>query len=283
MKRMQWSVPTVLFILAGVLVIAGCDDEVETGRVHLVLGDAPYPVDLIESVEINVQAIAVHVAGDGDGWEQLGFTPRSFDLLDLQNGVTAELVDAEVPVGDLDEIRLLVSSGEITLTDGRMMTLTVPSGSSAGLKIKVRPPIAVVGDLTSEVLLDMDVSRSFLAIPSAPERAEDIESFHFSPVVRAANLATTGSVSGFVVSDEGTPVTDDDQPLGDATVLVHAGADSSTAFTDSTGYYRVLGLEPGIWQVEAEAAGFSAATTPVEVFAGNDARADTLRLAPLAP
>lgn len=281
-RRLFTSFP-VLLALLGAIGFAGCDDDPATGRVHLVLGDAPYPVDMIESAEVSVEAIRVHISEGGNGWETLPFTPKTFDLLDLQNGVTAELVDAEVPVGNLDEVRLVISSGQIVLTDGRTMALTVPSGASSGLKIKVRPPITIQGDLTSDVLLDMDVSRSFRPIPSSPQQAADIDSFHFNPVVRAANLSTTGSASGYVFSDLGTPGTEDDEPLEGASILVHAGTDSSTALTDTTGYFRVLGLDPGIWQIEAEALGYSSAATSVEVFVGNDARADTLRLTPDAP
>ena len=282
-RQLLMTFPAILALVL-TLGLAGCDDEPDTGRVHLVLGDAPYPVDMIQSAEVMVEAVSVHIAGDEDNWHQLlPFTPKTFDLLDLQNGVTAELVEGEVPVGDLDEIRLLISSGEIVLVDERSFSLTVPSGSSSGLKIKVRPPVAVEGDLTSDILLDMDISRSFRPIPSAPEQVSDIDSFHFAPVVRTANLSTTGSASGFVMSDPGTPSTDDDTPLEGASVLVHAGSDSMSALTDSTGFYRVLGLEPGIWQIEAEAVDHTGAMTSVEVFVGNDARADSLRLQVVAP
>lgn len=266
--------------LALTLSLAACDDDAETGRVHLMLGDTPYPVELIESARVTVAQVAVHIEGDDDPWRVLPHAEQTYDLLDLQNGVTADLLDAEVPVGSLSEIRLVVTSGEIELTDGRSFALFVPSGSSSGLKFKVRPPISIEGNLTSEVLLDMDVSRSFLPIPAAPRQVDDIDSFRFHPVVRVANLSTTGSVAGHVVSSAGTATTADDSALYGAAVLVHSGADSATALTDSAGYYKVMGLAPGSWEVQAEAMDFVPASVLVDIVAGNVVEADSLRLDP---
>ena len=50
----------------------------------------------------------------------------------------------------------------------------------------------------------MDVSRSFLPIPSSPTKVEEIRSFSFKLVVRVTNLTTTGSEFGYVLSDLGT-------------------------------------------------------------------------------
>jgi hypothetical protein len=276
--REPWIVLLATIAIASLLAIAGCSEEPETGRAHLVLTDAPYPVDMIYSAQVTIEAISVHVSGDESGWYDLPFTQRTFELLELQNGVTAELIDAELPVGSLNEVRLLVTSGRVLLADGRSFDLSVPSGSSSGLKFKIQPPIAVEGDLTSEVLLDMDVSRSFLPQPALPTKVEEIREFYFRPVVRVANLTTTGSVSGYVISNFGTPVREDDEPLVDATVRFHAGSDTSTTFTDEAGYFQVLGLAAGTWQVEAEASGHAPGTTSIEVLPGIVTESDSLRL-----
>lgn len=284
MNRPWMTLPILLLALIATIGFTACDEEPGTGRVHLVLGDAPYPIELIESAEVFVEGITVHVSGDGAGWENLPFTPGTFDLLDLQNGVTAELTDAEVPVGQIDEIRLVISSGVITLTDGRSMQLTVPSGGSSGLKIKVRPAITILADRTVDILLDMDVGRSFLPIPAAVQQASEIERFHFRPVVRAANLNTTGSVSGRVRSDNGTPQdTGDDWNYWGAQVLVHDGVDSAMTFTSNMGYFQVLGLTPGMWQVEVTTSGYLPAATTAQVYAGYDASLDTITLTKILP
>jgi hypothetical protein len=186
-------------------------------------------------------------------------------------------------VGELDEVRLVISSGEITLTDGRPMELRVPSGATSGLKIKIRPPITVLADRTTDILLDMDVGRSFLPIPSSVQKASEIDDFHFRPVVRVANLNTTGSVSGWVRSNNGTPQTSDDWTYWGARVLVHDGIDSAMTFTGNTGYFQVLGLEPGMWQVEVTASPYLPAVAAAQVYAGYDTSVDTLILTKITP
>lgn len=271
------------FVIAMLLILAGigCDDDPETGRVHMVLGDEPFPTDLIESARIIVESVSINVTdSDDDGWTRYAIEDGDFDLLLLQNGITAELVDAELPAGNLQEVRLVVESGEIELKDGRTFTLKIPSGSSSGLKVKIRPPIVIVPDETVEVLLDVDVSRSFKSIPASPRQVDDIESFQFHPVVRAANLATTGSVAGYVFSTEGTEDVLDDLPLEGASIMVYTDSDTSAAIADAEGFYRVMGLAPHVWNVTAEAIGFVSASTDVEVIAGIEAEVDTLRLSP---
>jgi hypothetical protein len=128
----------------------------------------------------------------------------------------------------------------------------------------------------------MDVSRSFLPNPSSPTKVEEFRSFSFKPVVRVANLTTTGSVIGYALSDLGTGILEDHEPLFEVSVMVYAGEDTNTAFTNSAGYYEVLGLYGGTWQILAEANGHMSGMTSVDVVPGNFAEADSLRL-PLLP
>jgi hypothetical protein len=164
------------------------------------------------------------------------------------------------------------------------MELKVPSGASSGLKVKIRPAITILAGRTTDILLDMDVGRSFLPIPASVQQASDIDGFHFKPVVRAANLNTTGSISGWVRSDNRTPGdTSDDWNYWGAQVLAHDGVDTAMAFTGNTGYFQILGLDPGMWQVEVTASPYVPATMNVQVYAGYDASVDTLVLEWITP
>ena len=62
--------------------------------------------------------------------------PVSFNLLELQAGVTASLANTQLTAGTYTQIRLIVSSGHVTLTDGREFDLTVPSGEQTGIKLR---------------------------------------------------------------------------------------------------------------------------------------------------
>ncbi len=202
MKKQAFSIAglgpalIVLFLLG-----TGCkEDNPATagaeGKLQLRLADAPYPFEMLSSAVVVIDEVTVHMEAEDE--DQGGFylvddSTRAFDLLDLQAGVTAALASGNVPAGELDQIRLHVIDADVVLADGREFDLTIPSGESSGLKIFPSPPVVVIGDLTTEILLDFDVSESFLPIPAAPVHASDIREFHFRPVIRVVNPGDTGS------------------------------------------------------------------------------------------
>jgi hypothetical protein len=122
----------------------GCADSAGTGvgasRVILQLTDAP-SVQL-ESATIDIGWIAL-VPVDG---EPIVVTEDAgeFDLLALQNGVTATLASLEVPAGRYLQLRLEVRGAGVTLADGLTFAdgsdtheLVVPSGARSGLKVNL--------------------------------------------------------------------------------------------------------------------------------------------------
>jgi hypothetical protein len=268
------------WMTAGALSAAGCSDgglpggtDGATGTIRVSLADSPYPFDLIRTAELTVDQVSVRYQGDdAGGFLVLGDELRTVNLLDLRNGVTTLLVEAEVPAGTIDQLRLRVVDAGVTLTDGREFPLEVPSGETSGLKADADPPIVVAGGLTADLLLDVDVSRSFLAVPAAPRRVDDVRGFHFKPVVRVANLSESGSISGHVRSDAATGANpSDDVPLAGATVTAMLGGTDYATATDPDGFYRLMGLPPGTHTVTVFAEGHQPDGLSVPVVAGNDA------------
>lgn len=197
--------------------------------------------------------------------------------------MTDTLGSADIPAGRIGQIRLHVSSARIFLSDGRSFDLDVPSGSESGIKVFPDPPIEVVGDLTTELLLDFDVSQSFQAIPSSPGHVSEIEGFHFLPVLHVQNLSATGSLSGTVYDDRGTPGdVDDDVPLADAAVAAFLDAVEVTGtVTGDDGRFRVMGLLPGVYTLVASATGFQPDSLDRQAVAGNDIGGNVFRLTPM--
>jgi hypothetical protein len=274
--------------LAAVVAAAGCSDsDPETGVVAVHLSDAPYPFHLIASAEVTLEALEAHVRGEGDAeFRVLDETPRTIDLLELRNGVTELLVEAPVPAGFVDQLRLRIGNARVTLTDGRQFDLETPSGASSGIKVFLEPQAEVAAGLTTELLLDFDVSESFRCIPAAPNRPEDITEFQFHPTLRAANLAETGTIAGRVMGNGGTPLdTSDDEPVVDATVRVLLEGQVLTTVTDADGEFRVMGVPAGAKTVVVSAAGHVEASLAVTIVAGSEVSVGALVLAetPLGP
>jgi hypothetical protein len=276
------GIGSALLLLA---LAAGCSDDKGgsgTGTLSLQLTDAPYPYDMIAEAVVTIDRVEVRM--DADDPEKtamylLDDKVRTLDLLTLQNGATEMMAFKEVPVGRVGQIRLHVVDAHVTLTDGRTFDLQIPSGSSSGLKIFPEPDILVVGDLTTELLLDFDVAESFKSIPASPNRVEDIDHFQFRPTLHVANLSETGTISGYVLDDGGSELDlSDDTAIADATVQVEAAGTLRSTSTDSEGFYRIMGLRPGEWTVTISADGHEPRVETVVVVVANDVVVETARL-----
>lgn len=151
----------LLRITTALSLVLACSMEPRTSHVRLHLTDAPGP-DL-ESAVVWISG-AFLVPGDEAGPVVVTDEAQEFDLLLLQDGVTALLGDATVPASRYAQLRLVVDSARLTLVAGvtfddgtNTKLFKVPSGS-----IKVSFPGQL--DLTedAEVVVDFDVASNFV-------------------------------------------------------------------------------------------------------------------------
>jgi len=142
-------------------------------RVRLHLTDAPDPA--IESAVVWISS-AFLIPGADSQPVILTDEQQEYDLLQLQNGVTALLGDSTVPAGTYSQLRLVVDSARLTLAAGvtfddgsSTKSLKVPSGSESGIKVSFPGQL----DLTdsAEVVVDFDVAKNFVfqGPPSGPK------------------------------------------------------------------------------------------------------------------
>src|SRR3990172_8337938 len=90
--------------------LAACGGGGGEGTLRLSLTDAPGDFD---AVYVTVEKVRVHqsdTASDTDGgWWDIALTePLKINLLDLQNGVLAELGQARLPAGNYTQLRLVL-------------------------------------------------------------------------------------------------------------------------------------------------------------------------------
>jgi len=274
---MRTKIFSSLFAVMTLFFVSCSDDEGNggnpqgTGTLSVQLTDAPFPYELVAEANVTVYKVeARRVSEDDDDDDALTVSPYitlmeeeiETNLLELTNGLTLQLAEIEVPVGTYDQVRVYVKGVNVVLTDGTVYDLKVPSGDSSGIKVFIDPGITVVGGLSSDLLLDFDVSRSFVAKGNL-----DVNGFNFKPVIKASNLSTAGTLAGNVSTiEEETQI-----GLFGAQVSVFA-ADTlnTTSFTDPDGNYTILGLEAGTYEVVSEFEGFIASDTlEVQINAAN--------------
>jgi len=257
-----------------VFVLFSCDLPTEqsngrTGTLTIFLSDAPFPADSVASATVSIDSIDIRAAGETGN---TSFTTiyrdadntSEYNLLDLRNGVTATLAEQEIPEGEYDLVRVFISDASISLKNGSQYNLKVPSGLHTGLKIFVRPSLMVRAGMTAQLLIDVDVSKSFVARGNMMSNPSDFNGFIFKPVLRAANLTKAGKIAGTVADSLG-------QSFPDVSVWVEQADTAVTStFTNSAGDYALIGLSEGAYALRAVAADFDTMTVDpnVEVVAG---------------
>ena len=201
---------------------------------------------------------------------------RIFNLVDLQNGATALLGEAEVPPGQYRAVRVTFDPARSSMTDkdgGHPAINWQSKGETPTLFGLVEEAMAI-DDNGEDVVIDFDVGRSFL-----PDTAAD--GFIFIPFLRAITRAGSGGIAGTLVHSEGGA------PIPLAAVCIHYAFDSSSALgplvatsrSDASGAFKASFLRPGQYTVVPEDLDPDVVgpTKSVEVRAGETAQAGEFR------
>ncbi|MDX1756168.1 MAG: DUF4382 domain-containing protein [Marinobacter sp.] len=194
-------------------------DDDSTGSMSLDVTDAP--TDQFAEVVIEFTGLTLQPA-DGEAIEFTFDEPKTLDLLTLQGGETAPLLEnEEVPAGEYSWIRLTlnVDNSYVTETGGAEKTLFIPSGAETGLKLVSGFTVAQGG--SSSFTIDFDARKSIVD----PQGA--VADYFLRPALRLVNNLEVGSIAGTV--DESTVIqtecADSSQYTG--MVYVYEGSDAT--------------------------------------------------------
>ena len=201
-------------VTALVLATATCssDTSVDTGAnvTRTLLTDAPFPYDRLARVDLHIVSVSASLSADTGSTGSTGSfvtlaTPnRRINVLALQNGLIEQLGQVTLATGAITAVRMVIDtdSSSITLRNGAVLTGRSSPGiawqSSAGrpvLSALIHEQIQVprVG---ATVIIDFDIGKAF--IPQEVNPASTDSGFIFSPVLRAADAARTGFITGIV-------------------------------------------------------------------------------------
>lgn len=223
------------FLLAAIAVTTfySCsnDDDQNANSARLVvhMTDAPGDYDQVWVDVVDVRIKADASTGE-EGWTSLGNVNAGvYDLLSLTGGVTQLLAEANVPAGQLGQIRLVLGNNNSVVINGESQPLSTPSAQQSGLKLMVNQNLEA--GKRYEYLLDFNVDQSIVSAGSSG-------GYVLKPVIRLAAMEGTGIISGEI------------QPsLTQAVVRARNAANDISAYTDENGNFMLHGVPAGTYQI----------------------------------
>jgi hypothetical protein len=221
------------------------------GNTAVFLTDAPFPFDRITRVDVHISEIGLSPQADtsqgAPGWITVARPDRVFNLLELQNGATALLGEADVPPGQYRAVRVTFDPARSSMTDqdGGHPAINWQSKGETPTLFGLVEEAMVVDENGEDIVIDFDVGRSFLA---------DGDGFIFIPFLRAITRAGSGGIAGELIHAESG------EPIPVAAISIHYAFDStatlgplvSTSRPDAAGAFTASFLRPGRYTVVPE-------------------------------
>lgn len=284
--------------------LAACDsDSTGSQTAHLTVALVDAPLAMFQEAKVHIGEISLIPQGAGppvllteDGGEH--------DLLDLQNGIMADLASLTIDAGTYLQLRLQVLSAEVTLADGyefaseplKTRELSVPSGAETGIKVNLRyadgnensSGVDIASGETVLLVVDMDISRNFV-LQGDPDGPQGLMGVLFTPLIRATLEDVAGTISGTVTYNSATPdeeteyatITADLVPMTSPVLEVMQTLNVTTVAAED-GTYTLWFLAPGTYEVGASAnidgTDYTSATQQVPVGQGEDVEGVDLTL-----
>jgi hypothetical protein len=216
-----------VFMLS-IFMMACNNDDTKTATLHVRLTDAPADY---QQVNIDIQSVEINseTGTQDSGWKTLTGKSGVYNLLELSNGLDTLLATAELPVGKVSQIRLVLGTNNTVKVGGTVFPLSTPSAQQSGLKLNVNAQLNE--GITYTILLDFDAALSV--------HKNGNGTYSLKPVISAISEATSGAIKGNV-----TPL------LAAPAVFVLQGTDTvASSYTDDAGNFLLRGVPAGTYAV----------------------------------
>lgn len=200
-----------------------------TARLEVRLTDDPGDY---EAVNIDIVDIQINVTDDDkSGWQSLPNVQKGiYNLLDLVNDNDTLLVNADIPAGRVQQIRLILGpNNTLTLNGGAVEPLQTPSAQQSGLKLNIHQSVSA--GILYTLVMDFDAARSIVTTGNGK--------YILKPVIRTVLKEAGGSIAGVV-----TPY-----DFRTAVFAIQGTDTLAGTLTDTVGNYLIRGLEPGSYTV----------------------------------
>jgi len=241
-------------VLAAALLI-GCSTQTgigQRGATQVLLTDAPFPYDQVSRVDVYIERISASGTVDTNGHEPgtIVAPHKRFNLLDLSNGVVADLGTGSLLTGSYVQVWVTMNADSSSITLKNNTVLTSGHGinwygpSVFSIIVFTDPPLQVT-EQGAVVVIDFNLGRSFRPVNPADASA----GFEFIGYIAALNTALTGSLRGAVTGAGDGPIPDASVTLLQKNPVYPADTATwgvlGTARTDAAGLFRMPYVRPG--------------------------------------
>ncbi len=211
MKNIYFILIIFIFFL---LNFSSCSDggsSSNSGTLSLDLTDAAS--DDYKAVYVTIKEVKVNKKDDEDsenGWKTVATPDKTYNLLELVNGVREELGITSLSPGAYSQMRMILGTepddednilfqphecaNYIIGKDDEVHELKVPSGEQTGIKIVCG--FEINANSTTELILDFDASRSVV-------KAGNSGKWLLKPVVKVSDEALNSVITGVIEESEG--------------------------------------------------------------------------------
>ena len=141
-------------ILVSCVCILSCKKDSKTAPVQILLTDKPVAFD---SVNVHIVSVEVQIDHDNAAWIPIHTKDSIYNLLDLQNGISAVIAQDTIPAGVLQQVRFILGDGNKVVVNGAAYPVATPSAEESGLKIKISKAL---NETLNTFTLDFDASLS---------------------------------------------------------------------------------------------------------------------------
>ena len=272
-----------IFIILPLLALLGCGSSGNGGMGNLSLGLTDASNDSFSAVYVTIDEIRVHQnenAEESDsGWVTIPMDNpgRTFNLLDLANGLIEGLGEGPLAAGSYSQIRLIIgdtpddrpniqcnhhpfANYAIDADDGEVHELKVPSGPQTGIKIVCAGQCVIAPNQTTELILDFDAAASITPSFNLKPTIKVLGTEDFAIVM--GTVTDTAVPPAFLTAEVSAQIFDPGAADPKDQVIVHA-----LTFADINGVYELL-LRPGSYNLVAFEEGFFPGTAAIAALAG---------------
>jgi hypothetical protein len=261
---MKKTLLSILVLFLSLIMLHGCGDSgssSSTGTLSLSLTDAASGD--YKAVYVTIKQIQVHRDSDAEGvWKTISSPGRTYNLLDLVNGLMEQLALSTLETGTYSQMRLVIGdvqqSGQNILgqdhpyanyvidSSNGYHELKIPSGYETGIKLVHE--FVILEGLTTDLIVDFDVEKSIV-------RAAGEGRWQLKPTIKVIGTLNKATVSGMITTGSNTPVAGAWVSAQRYDQETHEVEISAATLTDGSGEYQMY-LDPGMYAIVVYKDGF---------------------------